>query len=496
MVINVMADSERETATPGAGAARPAGRRRFAFAHHSLSHNAAAAIMVATVAVALVCVVSFVAASYAALDAQAEGELTEEAQRYAAYIQQESLDGDALVEFLDAQSSLAATDDRVTLISPDGTVLYDNDVADVSTLESHAQRPEFIEAEQNGESSAGRYSETLQEITLYHSVRLHNGDVLRFATTQSSVWGVVLRMLGPCAVVVLLALIAAAIGSRFLANVISADLMRIDLEHPLESDAPEELEPLLKRLDAQHRRLEAQASERRQYTANVSHELKTPLTVISGYAEIIAAGIAKPEDVKSFAHTIHSESQRMRGMVDDIISLSKLDDMGKEGASGDDLGVDMAQHVSLESVAGDVCERLRPYADEHSVKLSYSVKRAGNEPVVVRGNVKIIGEMVRNLAENAVRYNVEGGTAHIEIEGAADGRAIVRVTDTGIGIPPELRERVFERFFRVDESRSKETGGSGLGLAIVKHAAQVHGAKITVAANNPQGTIIEVMFPA
>ena len=167
-------------------------------------------------------------------------------------------------------------DMRITLISNDGTVLFDNDVADVSMLESHAGRPEFVQAEIDGESSAGRYSETLQEVTLYHSVRLYNDDVLRFATTQSSVWGMMLHMLGPCAVVVVLALVSAAVGSRFLAQVISADLMRIDLDRPLESDAPVELSPLLTRLDAQRKRLEAQASERRQYTANVSHELKTP----------------------------------------------------------------------------------------------------------------------------------------------------------------------------------------------------------------------------
>ncbi len=452
--------------------------------------------MVATTAVALVCVAAFAAASYAVLDSRASDGITDESHRFASYIDEAKLDGDDLVDFLDEQATLMGGDMRITLISNDGTVLFDNDVADVSMLESHAGRPEFVQAEIDGESSAGRYSETLQEVTLYHSVRLYNDDVLRFATTQSSVWGMMLHMLGPCAVVVVLALVSAAVGSRFLAQVISADLMRIDLDRPLESDAPVELSPLLTRLDAQRKRLEAQASERRQYTANVSHELKTPLTVISGYAEIIAAGIAKDEDVKSFAHTIHSESQRMRSMVDDIISLSKLDDMGKDSTSGDDLGVDMNQVVSLESLANDVCGRLRPYAENHAVSLSCEIERSGNEPVVVRGNAQILGEMVRNLAENAIRYNVEGGRAHVAIIGAADGSAVVRMSDTGIGIPPELRERVFERFFRVDESRSKETGGSGLGLAIVKHAAQVHGAKISVMGNEPQGTIIEVHFPA
>ena len=491
MVVTAVLDEEKASSETE----KPA-RRKRPLAHHSLAHKAAAAIMVATTAVALVCVVAFAAASYATLDSRASEGITDESHRYASYIEAAQLNGDELLDFLDEQSEFMGSDMRVTLIASDGTVLFDNDVADVSTLGSHAGRPEFVQAELNGESSAGRYSETLQEVTLYHSVRLHNDDVLRFATTQSSVWGMMLHMLGPCAVVVALALIAAAVGSRFLAQVISADLMRIDLDRPLESDAPVELAPLLMRLDAQHRRLEAQASERRQYTANVSHELKTPLTVISGYAEIIAAGIAKDEDVKSFAHTIHSESQRMRSMVDDIISLSKLDDMGKGGASGDDLGVDMNQTVSLESLANDACERLYPYAEDHRVSLTCEIERSGNEPVVVRGNMQILSEMVRNLVENAIRYNVEGGRATVSVIGAADGSAVVRMSDTGIGIPPELRERVFERFFRVDESRSKETGGSGLGLAIVKHAAQVHGAKITVMGNDPQGTIIEVNFPA
>lgn len=271
MVVTAIPDEEKaspETEKPA--------RRKRPFTHHSLAHNAAAAIMVATTAVALVCVVAFAAASYATLDARASEGITDESHRYASCIEAAQLDGDELLDFLDEQSELMGGDMRVTLIASDGTVLFDNDVADVSALESHAGRPEFVQAELNGESSAGRYSETLQEVTLYHSVRLHNDDVLRFATTQSSVWGMMLHMLGPCAVVVALALIAAAVGSRFLAQVISTDLMRIDLDRPLESDAPIELAPLLTRLDAQHKRLEAQASERRQYTANVSHELKTP----------------------------------------------------------------------------------------------------------------------------------------------------------------------------------------------------------------------------
>ena len=233
MVVTAVSDEEKPSPENG-----KCTKRLRLFAHHSLAHNAAAAIMVATTAVALVCVVAFAAASYATLDARASEGITDESHRYASYIEAAQLDGDELLDFLDEQSELMGSDMRVTLIASDGTVLFDNDVADVSTLESHAGRPEFVQAELNGESSAGRYSETLQEVTLYHSVRLHNDDVLRFATTQSSVWGMMLHMLGPCAVVVALALIAAAVGSRFLAQVISTDLMRIDLDRPLESDAP------------------------------------------------------------------------------------------------------------------------------------------------------------------------------------------------------------------------------------------------------------------
>lgn len=488
MVVNVVSSHDADTAVAGRSPS-------------SLSSSAAIAVFVATVAVALVCMVTFAIASYTSLDARVAGELAHEAERYAQIIEQAGYDDDELLGFLGNQADLMGEDRRITLIDEDGTVLFDNDVNDVSVLENHSERPEFVEAEQAGEAATGRYSDTLQEETLYHSVRLFNGDVLRFSATQSSVWGMVLNMLGPCAIVVAIALIASALASRLLGRIICSDLARIDLDHPLKNPAPQELRPLLMRLDAQKQRLDDQAAERRQYTANVSHELKTPLTVISGYAEIIAQGIAKPEDVNTFANYIHSEALRMRGMVDDVIALSRLDEMGDASEDGVVLGrrdglTAMDEVVSLESAAADAEAHLQPYAREHGVDLSVSVQRCNDKPICAVGNERIVGELVRNLAENAVRYNVVGGSALIEVRGNEDGSALVRVSDTGIGIPPDLRERVFERFFRVDESRSKETGGSGLGLAIVKHAAQVHGAAIAVRDNDPQGTVIEIVFPA
>ena len=491
--ISVSSSSAGQDASrsPEAGASAP---RR----HHSLSRNVAVAAFAAIAAVAVMCAIAFALAAYTALDSRAADDLTYETNRYAQVIDERGLSGDTLVAFLDEQAGVVAPDTRITLIDADGVVLFDSVVDDVGALDNHGLRPEVEQAEQAGEGSVGRYSATLQEVTLYHSVRLGNGDVLRFATTQSSVWGLMADMALPSAAVLVLALASAVLISRFIGRRIASDLSRIDLDDPLSADAPEEISPLLERLDAQHRRLEAQADERRMYTANVTHELKTPLTVISGYAEIIAKGIARPADIQTFSQFIHDEAQRMKTMVDEIISLSRLDGMGSGAGVDDarDAGVNMNEQVSLETVAREVWERLRPYAAELGVDLVTESRRVDNEPITVRGNERIIEELVRNLAENAVRYNVKGGRATIEAIGRPDGGAAVRVSDTGIGIPAHLRERVFERFFRVDESRSKETGGSGLGLAIVKHAASVHGASVSIEDNVPKGTVITVEFPA
>lgn len=453
-----------------------------------LSRAVASMVAAASAALVIVCCILYAAVFYLTLDQRAVDDLAAETEGYAQVINDSGYTGTDAVALVKTESTIEP-DTRMTFISSDGTVLYDS-LADESSMENHAQRPEVIEAMQTGEGQSGRYSETLGEETLYHSVLLADGSVLRLSVTQSSIWGVMGTIALPCLLVLLLAVVVSFLIGYAIARRVISRMEKIDLNNPIEGDAPEELMPLLRRLDAQHRRLDAQASERRMFTANVSHELKTPLTVISGYAEIIDKGIAKPRDVRRFAGLIHDEAQQMKSMVEEIIALTHLDEMG-EGQ----MELDMHQEVPLESVANNAVARLRPLAERSRVDLVVQVSRVDNEPIKVRGNARILEEMVRNLAENAVRYNHEGGRAVVEVA-SEGGHAVVRVSDTGRGIPHELRERVFERFFRVEESRSKDTGGSGLGLAIVKHAAQVHGASISITDNDPIGTIITVTFSA
>lgn len=453
-----------------------------------LSRAVASMVAAASAALVIVCCILYAAVFYLTLDQRAVDDLAAEAEGYAQVINDSGYTGTDAIALVKTESTIEP-DTRMTLISSDGTVLYDS-LADESSMENHAQRPEVMEAMQTGEGQSGRYSETLGEETLYHSVLLADGSVLRLSVTQSSIWGVMGTIALPCLLVLLLAVVVSFLIGYAIARRVISRMEKIDLNNPIEGDAPEELMPLLRRLDAQHRRLDAQASERRMFTANVSHELKTPLTVISGYAEIIDKGIAKPRDVRRFAGLIHDEAQQMKSMVEEIIALTHLDEMG-EGQ----MELDMQQEVPLESVANNAVARLRPLAERSRVDLVVQVSRVDNEPIKVRGNARILEEMVRNLAENAVRYNREGGRAVVEVA-SEGGHAVVRVSDTGRGIPHELRERVFERFFRVEESRSKDTGGSGLGLAIVKHAAQVHGASISITDNDPIGTIITVTFSA
>ena len=222
---------------------------------------------------------------------------------------------------------------------------------------------------------------------------------------------------------------------------------------------------------------------RREFTANVSHELKTPLTAIRGYAEIIAGGVAKPEDSRGFAGRIYKEADRMLVMINDIMTLSRLD----EGADGGE-----RESVDLRALVLTIAERLRFAAEERAVKLIVDGV-AASEPIRIRGFPVILEEMTRNLIENAIKYNRPGGTVRLEL-GNDGGRPSFIVSDTGIGIRPEDQERVFERFYRVDQSRSTGTGGTGLGLAIVKHGAKIHNAEIRLDSRPGSGTKIALIF--
>jgi two-component system phosphate regulon sensor histidine kinase PhoR len=374
---------------------------------------------------------------------------------------------------------------RVTLVGADGDVLADS----AASSENHADRPEIIAALATGEGTAERMSDTLGEVTLYHALRLNDGTVLRLATTRSNALASVSGLLLPGLALFALLTGAALVAARRIASYLTAPLLSLDLDRPLENEAYEELQPLLARMDEQRLRIAASADEmslaRREFTANVSHELKTPLTVISGYAELMKDSLVKAEDVPYFSELIHVESRHMRNLVEDILILSQLDETGH-------YSIDRARvdNIDLRAIASDVIDRLMPFAEQHNV--SFSLESEGD--TVMAGIARVLSSMAYNLCENAIRYNNEGGSVRVRVSGDNSGVAL-EVSDTGIGIDPEDQERIFERFYRADKTRSRKSGGTGLGLAIVKHGAARHGASIALTSAPGEGTAIRIFFP-
>lgn len=465
----------------------------------SLAKAVSRAVTIASALVILISTIAIVAIVYTTLDKEASETLALEVNELADLFNDEishmatpsSEQTATLVSELKDEILFVYPETRVTLIGSDGTVLFDS-VLDESSLENHSQRPEFIEAVETGQSSEGRYSQSLGADTIYHARLLDDGSVLRMSMTQSSVLGLLWSVALPTIFTMAAALIILSLIVKRITKKMTKSLEELDLDNPLENkNAPEEITPLLQRLEDQRLRLDAQNKERRRFTSNASHELKTPLTIISGYSEIIANGIAKQEDVIGFADLIHKETIHMKNIVDDLLVLTRLDDADVEQAA-----IDMNQDVSLAEVVTSVVEQLSTAAEHNHVQIAVDIPDGVDRPdIFVKGNSRMLNELARNLVENAIRYNVEDGKVTISVYRDGSGLPILKVADTGIGIAPELREKIFERFFCIDESRSKETGGSGLGLAIVKHAANLHKAQIIVQGNEPNGSIFEIVFP-
>ena len=471
------------------------------------------------------------------------------------------------------------TSSRVTLIDSDGTVLYDS-VEEASSMENHSGRPEFERAVQNGSAQLSRYSDTLRTQTFYYAIRLDNGSVLRLASTSDSVFSFIFSGLAGLILLILAILIVTMIFASRMTRKLVSPINELDLEHPMDNVAYDELEPLLKRIDQQQIKIREQVNQmkqnqeeymtiteymkdglivtsqsdvlsinrsaqelfdvtakecvnhniitvsrnqelkealdealtgksnerllevqgriyqllanpvrvnnqvsgavilvldvtekqkaenmRKEFSANVSHELKTPLMSISGYAEIIENNMVKPEDIPKFAGRIHSEASRLSSLVEDIIKLSRLDESDKS--------------ILMEDV-----------------ELYQLCKDVEGQPIVVHGARQILYEMVYNLCDNAIKYNKPDGKVKISVGSTRDRHPMIRVEDTGIGIPKEEQQRVFERFYRVDKSHSRATGGTGLGLSIVKHGAILHDAKIEVDSTPDVGTSITLEFGA
>ena len=384
-------------------------------------------------------------------------------------------------------------DIRVTLVSPDGTVTYDSG-ADAAELPNHADRPEVAAALAEGTGSSERSSDTVGYMSLYEAVRLESGEVVRLSVDRAGVVAFLFQDLALLCGLAVLLVGASWVVSRRLSRRFVRPILEID---PASGDgvAPyEELDPLVSRLNEQHKELvqrmnaiQDAADMRRDFTANVTHELKTPIASIQGAAELIRDGIARPEDVQGFAGRIYKDAHRLSVLVSDILTLSRLDESER---SGDREVFGAAERVDLLSVASDAVERLRGRAQR---KYEVTISLSGVSTPIM-GNARLLDELVSNLVENAIRYNHPGGRVFVWVL-PQGGRPCLRVSDTGIGIPPESQDKVFERFYRVDKGRSRDMGGTGLGLAIVKHAATYHGADIRLVSKVDEGTTITVTFP-
>ena len=376
---------------------------------------------------------------------------------------------------------------RITLIAADGSVVFES--ATDQQMENHLSRPEIQQAMREGVGRNCRDSQTMGYETYYYAMLLPGGDILRVAQDSETIWSIYDAALPAIILSCILMMGAAALIAGLLTRSLVQPILKMtdDLEHIQENVPYRELIPFAESIHSDRLLRENNEKMRQDFTANVSHELKTPLTSISGYAELIENGMAKQEDIPTFGHRIHKEAQRMITLVSDILQLSELDGMSKQqenSPTADFVPVDLGVLVK------DVATNMTVNARKAYITLQYKV-----QPVTVRGSHDLLTELVTNLCDNAIRYNRPGGHVELSCGTNADGCPYFCVEDNGIGIPQDSQSRVFERFYRVDKSRSKATGGTGLGLAIVKHIAVLHGARIDLESTVGTGTTIRIIFP-
>lgn len=370
---------------------------------------------------------------------------------------------------------------RITLVAKDGTVIADSQES-ANKLGNHLNRQEIQQAIKNGEATVTRHSDTQGKKVYYFAKQLDNGNVLRVSAEAKSIgnfFSDYIIYIFLCIIVVIVAAVFVSMGiTKSIVKPITQLGQSLDNIDKFKSD--EELKPLVNALLQQKKKQKMLDKQKKQFTANVSHELKTPLTSIAGYAELIETGMAKPEDIKPFAGVIRKQALRLVNLSEDIIQLSQLEESDDEDMS--------FESVNLYEIAQRCVEALNINAINKCVTLNLT-----GEECYIRGKAQLVEELVYNLCDNAIRYNKENGNVTVTVTPLEKG-ASVSVKDTGIGIPKKYQERIFERFFRVDKSRSKATGGTGLGLAIVKHITQLHDAKLEISSEEGKGTEIIVTF--
>lgn len=374
---------------------------------------------------------------------------------------------------------------RITVTDSDGNVIYESN-AEADEMENHGKRPEMIKAKETGYGEVIRFSETLSKQTFYCAMRLENGNILRVARTTDSVFMTLFSSFTLLGLITLGILILEVILVQKQTKDLIKPINELDLENPLKNVKYEELRPLLGRVDQQNRQIVHQMEElkeaeamRREFSANVSHELKTPLMSISGYAELMMNGMVDQDKVPEFSGRIYHEASRLSSLVSDIIQLSRLDKKNSDMPF---------EAVDIYELAEDIIMHLKPAAEKKKIQLSLEGER-----VVVRGVRQVLYEMFYNIADNAIRYTDAGGKISI-FAGQKEMHPCYSVEDNGIGIPKNEQKRIFERFYRVDKSHSRQTGGTGLGLSIVKHGAVLHKAKINLESELGKGTKMELVF--
>lgn len=369
---------------------------------------------------------------------------------------------------------------RITWIGTDGSVLFDNDFA-AARLGNHADRQEVKAAYKTGEGQAVRYSSTLNKDTFYYALRLADGTILRLAAEYESVGRIIISVIPIIALVLLLILLVCIALSHMLTTqlikpieAMARNITDKDFQAPYK-----ELAPFSDIIRTQHMEILAAAKDRQDFTANVSHELKTPLTAISGYAELLAANMVAPEQKMHFYHEIQKCAARLLRLINDIIRLAALDRSEREP---------LFNEVDLAEIVEESLNTLQLNAEQHKIKLNLQLEKC-----IVHGNREMLKELVDNLVVNAIFYNSPGGYVLIKI-GTDNGRQKLLVKDNGIGIPATEQGKIFQRFYRVDKSRSKATGGTGLGLAIVKHIVELHSAEIILDSTPGVGTSFTIVF--
>ena len=373
-----------------------------------------------------------------------------------------------------------SVDMRITWIDTDGTVLFDND-NEADMLANHSDRPEIEEALMYGEGESVRESNTMEMRTFYYAVLLSDGTILRVSTEARSMFSVFLTAFPVIGLVCILIVFLCVLISHLLTKqlILPIEELARNLENASTTTTYKELVPFVNTIRNQHENILASAKVRQDFTANVSHELKTPLTAISGYAELIENQMVDEEKQRKFAGDIRKNADRLVNLINDIIRLSELDQSETRS--------DFSEQ-DLYEVAAERVELLEANAREKNIELSltgHSVRLMSNRGMLI--------ELMDNLVQNAIRYNVENGKVLIWVS-EENGQVVLGVKDTGIGIPKADQERVFERFYRVDKSRSRETGGTGLGLAIVKHIVELHDGKIELSSEVGKGTEIKVFL--